>query len=85
MHMVQLRWSRVPIYTNCEGDDVDLEGDDDGDVVIDDEYGTSPHAKGVPLMMTLPISLGIGLGAGWSAFFQKRRGLSHPPLSDNIT
>jgi hypothetical protein len=36
-------------------DDVDLEGDDkgDGDVVVDDEDGTSPHAKGVPVAMTV--------------------------------
>jgi hypothetical protein len=53
MHRVQQRRPRVPIYTNCEGDDVDLGGDDDGDgiVAVDDEDGTSPHAKGLPVAM----------------------------------
>jgi hypothetical protein len=48
MHRVQQRRFRVPIYTNYEGDDVDLGGNDDGDgdVVVDDKDGTSPHAKG---------------------------------------
>jgi hypothetical protein len=32
---------------------VDLGGDDDGDVVVDDEDGTSPHDKGVLVMMTV--------------------------------
>jgi hypothetical protein len=34
------------IYTNCEGDGTDLGGDDDGvgDVAVDDEDCTSPHA-----------------------------------------
>jgi hypothetical protein len=47
MHRVQQKQSRVPIYTNYEWDDVDLGAgdDDDGNVAIDDEYGTSPHAK----------------------------------------
>jgi hypothetical protein len=53
MHRVQQRRSRVPIYTKCEGDDLDLWGDDGGndDVAIDDEDDTSPHAKGVPVMI----------------------------------
>jgi hypothetical protein len=57
MHRVQQRRSRVPIYTNCEEADVDLEGDDDGDgdVAVDDEYGTF-HAKEVQVMMTVPNS-----------------------------
>jgi hypothetical protein len=47
MHMVQQRQSRVPIYSNCEVDDVDLGGDDvgDHDVVVDDEDGTSPMPR----------------------------------------
>jgi hypothetical protein len=53
MHRVQQRRSRVPIYTNCEEDDVDLGGDDDGDVAIDDEYGTFPHDNEVQVMMTV--------------------------------
>jgi hypothetical protein len=55
MHRIQQRWSRVQSYTNYEGDDVDLGGDDDGDddVVVDDEDDTSPHAKGVSVMMTV--------------------------------
>jgi hypothetical protein len=36
---------------NCEGDDADLGGDDDGDVVVDDDEETSPHAKGLTVMM----------------------------------
>jgi hypothetical protein len=53
MHIVQQRRSRVPIYTNYVGDDINLGGDDDGDadVVVDDEDGTSPQAKGVPMAM----------------------------------
>jgi hypothetical protein len=49
MQRVQQRRSRVPIYINFEGDDVDLREDDDGDgdVAVDDEDGTSPDAKGV--------------------------------------
>jgi hypothetical protein len=49
MQRVQQRRSRVPIYINFEGDDVDLGEDDDGDgdVAVDDEDGTSPDAKGV--------------------------------------
>jgi hypothetical protein len=50
MHRVQQRRLRVSIYTNYEGDDVDLggndDGDGDGDVVVDDKDGTSIHAKG---------------------------------------
>jgi hypothetical protein len=55
MHRVQQRRSGVLIYTNNEGDDIDLGGDDngDGDVVVYDEDGTSPHAKGVPVAMTV--------------------------------
>jgi hypothetical protein len=53
MHKVQQRQSRVSIYPNYEGDDIDLGGDDDGDVAIDDEDGTSPHTKGVPVAMTM--------------------------------
>jgi hypothetical protein len=55
MHMVQQRRSRVPIYTKCEGDEINLGGDDDGDVTIDDEDASSPqsHAKGVPVMITV--------------------------------
>jgi hypothetical protein len=65
--MVQQRRSRVPIYTNCEGGDVDLGGydDGDGDVAVDDAYGTSPHAKGVPVVCQ--ISLGGGLRPARSA------------------
>jgi hypothetical protein len=51
MHRVQQRQSRVPIYTNCEGDDVNLRGDDD--VAVDDEDATFTHAKGVPVTMTV--------------------------------
>jgi hypothetical protein len=51
MHRVQQRRSRVPIYTNCEGDTVDLREDDDGDVAVDDKDGTSLHAKGVQVIM----------------------------------
>jgi hypothetical protein len=53
MHRVRQRRSWVPIYTNCEGDNFDIRGDDDGDgdVAIDDEDGTSPHAKGVSVAM----------------------------------
>jgi hypothetical protein len=57
MHRVQQIGSRVSIYTNCEGwgSDADLRGDDDGDgdVAVDDEDGTCPHAKGVPMAMTV--------------------------------
>jgi hypothetical protein len=53
MHRVQQIQSRVPIYTNCEGDDVNLRGDDDGDVAVDDEDTTFPRAKGVPVMMAV--------------------------------
>jgi hypothetical protein len=53
MQRVQQRWSRVPIYINFEGGDVDLgeddDGDGDGDVDVDDEDGTSPDAKGVSI------------------------------------
>jgi hypothetical protein len=45
MHGVQQRRSRVLIYTNYDGDDIDLGGDDDD--AIDDEDDTSPHAKEV--------------------------------------
>jgi hypothetical protein len=38
MHNVQQRRSRVSIYTNCEGDDVDLGRDDDDD---GEKVGTS--------------------------------------------
>jgi hypothetical protein len=64
MHRVQQRRSRVPIYTKCEGDGVDLRGDDggDGDVAVDDKDDTSPHAKGVPVMIKVSNSLGGGLG-----------------------
>jgi hypothetical protein len=50
--MVQHRRSRVPIYTNCEGGDDNLEGDGDGDcdVDVDDDEDTSPQANGVPVM-----------------------------------
>jgi hypothetical protein len=51
MHRVRQRRSWVPIYTNYEGDNFDIGGDDDGDVAIDDEDGTSPHAKGVSVAM----------------------------------
>jgi hypothetical protein len=47
--MVQHRRSRVPIYTNYEGDDDNLEGDGDGDVDVDDDEDTSPQANGVPV------------------------------------
>jgi hypothetical protein len=54
MHKVQQRQSRVLICKNCEGGDVNLGGDDDdGDVVVDDEDGTSPHAKGVSVAMAM--------------------------------
>jgi hypothetical protein len=58
MYRVQQRRSRVLIYTNCEGDDVDLGGDGDGVfvVAVDDEDGTSPHAKGVSVEMTVSTS-----------------------------
>jgi hypothetical protein len=52
MHKVQQRQSRVLIYKKCEGDDVDL-GDDDGD----GDEDSSPHAKGAPVEMKVPISL----------------------------
>jgi hypothetical protein len=41
------------MYTNYEGYDVDIGdvGDGEGDVSIDDEDETYPHAKGVPVMM----------------------------------
>jgi hypothetical protein len=50
-----LQRSTVSIYTNCEGDHIDLGGDEagDGDVVVDDEDGTSPHIKGVQVEMTV--------------------------------
>jgi hypothetical protein len=45
MHKVQQRWSRVPIYTNYEGNDVNLRGDNDGDgnVAEDGDEDTPPH------------------------------------------
>jgi hypothetical protein len=46
--------ARVVIYTNYEGDDVDLGGDDDDcdvDVDVDDDEDTSPHTKGMSLKM----------------------------------
>jgi hypothetical protein len=41
------------------GDDANLSGDDDGDgdAAVDDEDGTSPHAKGMPVAMTMLNSL----------------------------
>jgi hypothetical protein len=41
----------VSIYTNCKGSDVDLGGDDDGDgdIAVDDDEDTFPHAKVVPV------------------------------------
>jgi hypothetical protein len=58
MYRVQQRRSRVLIYTNCDGDNVDLGGDrdGDGDVAVDDEDGTSPHAKGVSVEMPVSTS-----------------------------
>jgi hypothetical protein len=55
IHMVQQRRSRILIYTNCEGDDVDItrDGDGDGEVVVDDEDVTSPYAKGVSVATTV--------------------------------
>jgi hypothetical protein len=42
------------IYTNYEGDGIDLKGYDDGDVDSDED--TSPHAKGVLVAMIVSIS-----------------------------
>jgi hypothetical protein len=52
-----IRWSRVPIYTNCKGNYVDIRGDDDvdGDVAIKDDEDTFPHAKGVPMAILVSI------------------------------
>jgi hypothetical protein len=43
MHKVKQRRSRVPIYTNYEGDYIDLESDDD--VVVDGDEETPPDAN----------------------------------------
>jgi hypothetical protein len=50
MHRVQQRQSRVLIYTNCEGDDVNLEGDEDGvefslTVALEQQDQSSPEEK----------------------------------------
>jgi hypothetical protein len=73
MHRAQQRQSKVLIYINCEGDDIDLREDDDGDGddVVDDEEDTSPHAKGVPVAMTVSNSPWQRLGAAKSALFWK--------------
>jgi hypothetical protein len=42
------------IYTNYKGDDVDLRGGDD-DADVEDDEDTSPHAKGVSVVMTVLI------------------------------
>jgi hypothetical protein len=87
MQRVQQRWSRVQIYTNYEGDDVDLEGDDDldGDVAVDDKDGTSPHAKGVPIEITVSNSPPRQPQRSMISPLCRRRGLLPPPPSQKIT
>jgi hypothetical protein len=81
MHRVQHRQSRVLIYTNCEGSDVDLGGnEDDGDVAIDDEDGTAPHAKGVPMAMMVLNSPRLWPWSSRISPLPEKRGLS-PSLS----
>jgi hypothetical protein len=53
MHKVQQRLSRV-LITNCKGGDIDIRGDADGDVDVDDE-DISSHAKGVLVAMMVLI------------------------------
>jgi hypothetical protein len=52
MHKVKQRKSRVPIYTNCEKDDVNLGCDDDGDVSKYGNEQTPSHMKGDLVVMT---------------------------------
>jgi hypothetical protein len=56
MHKVKQRQSRVPIYTNCEKDDINLRCDDDGDVSKYGNEQTPSHTKGELVVMKVLIS-----------------------------